>query len=171
MARCSFCGRESPVVSKIISACCLCVRERWDEVEPRVRGAHRESRLQFGLPEDHPRDAAGLPCVLCANECRIGPGELGFCGARRNQGGRLVGASTLLAPGYVEEDEVRGIAGFVAKISPDIPYSLLGFQPQFYMSDLPRTSRDHAQACLEAARSAGLKRVRIGNLHVLGPGY
>lgn len=368
MARCSVCGQESPVVNAALSVCCACLRERWGEAESLVRAAHSESRRAFRLPEVPPRDRGGLACALCANECVMGPGRTGFCGVRRNENGRLVGAnaeranvswyhdplptncvaswvcpaetaagyptythtagpeygcynlavfyqacsfdclfcqnwhfrraaghpdwataqqladsahsrttcicyfggdpgpqaphairasrlalkqnkgrvlricwetngcenpaildemldlslesggcvkfdlkawdervhialtgvsnartldnfrraasrmgerpdpplvvaSTLLVPGYVEPEEVAGIARFIADINPDIPYSLLGFHPQFYMHDLPCTSRDHAEECLEAARGAGLRRVRIGNVHVLGPAY
>jgi len=76
-------------------------------------------------------------------------------------------ASTLLVPGYVDAEEVSKIASFVASLSPDIPYSLLAFHPQFMMDDLPTTSRQHAQRCLEAAKRQGLKRVKVGNLHLL----
>ena len=80
-------------------------------------------------------------------------------------------ASTLLVPGYISVDEVRQIARFIANINPDIPYSLLGFAPQFLMPDLPRTSVDHAEAAYQAAVEEGLTRVRIGNRHLLGYGY
>jgi pyruvate formate lyase activating enzyme len=76
-------------------------------------------------------------------------------------------ASTLLVPGYIDEKEVGQIAAFIASCDPDIPYSLLAFHPQFQMQDLPPTSRKQAQYCLDAARSAGLKRVKVGNLHLL----
>ncbi|RJP69199.1 MAG: radical SAM protein [Candidatus Abyssobacteria bacterium SURF_17] len=76
-------------------------------------------------------------------------------------------ANTLLVPGYIDEAEVRNIASFIAELNPHIPYSLLAFHPQFMMEDLPVTSRRHAEACHEAALSAGLKRVRIGNIHLL----
>ncbi len=79
----------------------------------------------------------------------------------------LVIASTLLVPGYVDEQEVRGIASFIASVDRNIPYALLAFHPQFYMTDLPVTSRAQADACLKAAQEEGLKRVRIGNLHLL----
>src|SRR3972149_10519475 len=49
----------------------------------------------------------------------------------------LLIASTLLVPGYVDEEEVKSLAHFIASINPDIPYSLLAFHPHFYMSDLP----------------------------------
>jgi len=76
-------------------------------------------------------------------------------------------ASTLLVPGYIEAQEINAIASFIANINPDIPYALLGFHGDFLMTDLPRTSWDQANRCLEAARGAGLKRVRIGNTHIL----
>lgn len=80
-------------------------------------------------------------------------------------------ASTLLVPGYVDVDEVARIARFIAELDPDIPYVLLGFHPHFRMRDLPRTSHDHALQAREAAEDAGLRRVRIGNLHLLSHDY
>jgi pyruvate formate lyase activating enzyme len=76
-------------------------------------------------------------------------------------------ASTLLVPGYIDEEEIGNIAAFIAKLNPEIPYSLLAFHPEFMMQDLPQTCRDHAESCLEAARSAGLKHTHIGNVHLL----
>jgi len=80
-------------------------------------------------------------------------------------------ASTLLVPGYVDAEEVGAIARFIADLDPGIPYSLLAFAPQFYLHDLPVTSREHATEALAAARAAGLTRVRIGNIHLLGEPY
>ena len=75
--------------------------------------------------------------------------------------------STLLVPGYVDEEEVHNIASFIVPLNPDIPYSLLAFAPQFVMRDLPTTSRCHANSARDAARAAGLRRVRIANVHLL----
>jgi pyruvate formate lyase activating enzyme len=80
-------------------------------------------------------------------------------------------ASTLLVPGYIDKEEISGIAGFISSINPDIPYTLLAFHPQFMMSDLPTTSRRHAEECLAEAKAKGLKRVRLGNVHLLGSDY
>ena len=77
-------------------------------------------------------------------------------------------ASTLLVPGYVEAEQVGKIAGFIARLDRGIPYALLAFHPAFEMSDLPATSRRQAESCLAAAEDAGLTRVRIGNIHLLG---
>jgi pyruvate formate lyase activating enzyme len=80
----------------------------------------------------------------------------------------LATASTLLVPGYVDDKEVAALAGFIAGLDPSTPYSLLAFHPDFAMQDLPTTSRAQAQRCLETARAAGLRRVRVGNIHLLG---
>ena len=79
----------------------------------------------------------------------------------------LLVASTLLVPGYVGKEEVAGIAAFISSLDRDIPYALLAFHPDFLMTDLPATSRHQAMECLEAARAAGLSRVRLGNIHLL----
>jgi pyruvate formate lyase activating enzyme len=91
-------------------------------------------------------------------------------GIKRPQPPFLI-ASTLLVPGYIDVQEITGIARFIASIDPDIPYALLAFHPQFYLDDLPTTSRNHALECKAAAEEAGLHRVRIGNLHLLGNSY
>ncbi|MBM4326150.1 MAG: radical SAM protein [Deltaproteobacteria bacterium] len=87
--------------------------------------------------------------------------------SRRPQPPLLV-ASTLLVPGYVDEEEVAAIAAFIAGVNSHIPYRLLAFHPDFYLRDLPATSRSHAKQCRDAAVRAGLTCVSMGNLHLLG---
>ena len=79
----------------------------------------------------------------------------------------LLCASTLMVPGYVDLEEIYGLARFLAVLDPDLPYSLLGFYPQFFLDDLPVTSREFALQAARTAREAGLKRVHLGNLHLL----
>jgi pyruvate formate lyase activating enzyme len=79
----------------------------------------------------------------------------------------LLIASTLLVSGYIDEEEVRGISKWIASLHPEIPYTLLAFHPQFFFKDLPVTSRGLAFRCKEVAEGEGLRRVRIGNLHLL----
>jgi pyruvate formate lyase activating enzyme len=364
MAQCKVCGSASPLISSELGVCLKCIREKPEEALRHAKQAHERSRRRFGLPVEPPKDPDGIPCIICVNECRIPEGEMGYCGLRRNEGGRMRGvssekaklswyhdplptncvgnwmcpggtgagypeyayrrgselgyknlavffhacsfnclycqnwhfknetykprtisasdlvpavdertscicyfggdpspqilfsleasilalerskgrilricwetngsmhekhldritevalnsggcikfdmkawnenlhvaltgssnrrtilnfrragdkiklrpvpplliASTLLVPGYVDEDEVRSIARFIASVNPEIPYSLLAFYPHFYMPDLPLTSRNLAMSCLEAAQEEGLQNVRIGNLHLL----
>lgn len=369
MARCLRCQKESPLISSPLCLCVVCLRRHFEEVKPHIDKIHARVRGVFGLPPRPPREPGGLACTLCANECRIGKGQRGYCGVRVHEDGRISGggtkeglfssyydplptncvaawvcpageecydsrfshsrgiergyknlavffeactfnclfcqnwhyrsrsmdvgtkspeaivndcddetscvcyfggdptpqliyaihasrlarqnkqgilricwetngsmnpallesmarlslesggcvkidlkawdegvhyalcgvsnrralsnfellakyqderkranppllvASTLLVPGYVDEHEVGRIARFIASLDNDIPYSLLGFHPHFQMEDLPRTSRKHAGRCLKAAKEAGLRRVRVGNLHLLGNAY
>jgi len=76
-------------------------------------------------------------------------------------------ACTLMVPGYIDAQEVGRIAELIESLNPEIPYSLLAFHPEYKMADLPATSRKQAQGCLDAARQAGLRRVRVGNMHLL----
>jgi len=79
----------------------------------------------------------------------------------------LLTASTLLVPGYVDLEEIHGLARFIAALNPDIPYSLLGFYPHFYMNDIPVTSRDFALQAKQVAEEAGVRQVHLGNVHLL----
>jgi pyruvate formate lyase activating enzyme len=79
----------------------------------------------------------------------------------------LLCASTLLVPGYVDLEEIHGLARFIAALNPDIPYSLLGFYPQFFLQDLPVTTRNYALQAKGVAEDAGVRRVHLGNPHLL----
>ena len=91
--------------------------------------------------------------------------------SRRRPSPPFLVVSTLLVSGYVDKQEVAQIASFVSSLNPDIPYSLLAFHPQFVMRDLPSTSGRHAGECLVAAKAQGLKRVKMGNVYLLGDDY
>ncbi len=81
----------------------------------------------------------------------------------------VLGATTLLVPHYVDEEEVSKIARFIAELDDTIPYSLLVFHPDFLMSDLPITPESQVLNCYRAAKKH-LKRVTVGNLHLLAKG-
>lgn len=364
MGTCQFCKETSSNISRELSLCLRCIREKPDKALPIGRAAHLRSRAAYGLPATPPQDPGGIPCQICGNECRMGEGSLGYCGLRENRDGIMTGvshhagklswyhdplptncvadwvcaggtgegypryafspgpehgyknlavffhacsfdclycqnwqfrketlrprlspihqlvsnvdartscicyfggdpscqlpfalkasrqarektkgrilricwetngsmhpqlldemiglsldsggclkfdlkawdenlhliltgvsnqrtlenfsragknlqkrpnppllvASTLLITGYIDENEVRSIARFIASISPEIPYCLLAFHGHFDMADLPLTPRGLALACREAAKEEGLRNIRIGNLHLL----
>ncbi|UCE26885.1 MAG: radical SAM protein [Candidatus Coatesbacteria bacterium] len=366
MPTCQVCHTESPTIAGFLGVCRACIVERPDDARPFIDAAHRANRERYGLPPFPPDDPEGRPCRRCGNECRIPPGERGYCGMVENADGRVrtlatvgrgylswyhdplptncVGswvcpgetgaghpryanrpgpehgytnlavfyhsctfsclfcqnshfrheylrgaasaedlagavdartacicyfggdpasqlkhslgasklatkaarrdgrilricwetngstsgrwarqmmkialesggcikfdmkaadpnlhraltgvsnrqtwenlaalaeyiperpdppplvASTPLVPGYVDAKEVGAIAARLAALDADIPYSLLGFHPAHRMNDLPTTSAEHARRCVEAAESAGLTRVHVGNRHLL----
>ena len=89
-ATCVICGRSSPLISKAIGICGDCIRKKPEEALAVVRRVHAESRSRFGLPPEPPRDVTGVSCRLCANECSIPEGGMGYCGLRKNVSGKLV---------------------------------------------------------------------------------
>ncbi|MHA2432071.1 MAG: radical SAM protein [Candidatus Thorarchaeota archaeon] len=85
----------------------------------------------------------------------------------RVRDGEYLVVSILLVPGYVGLSELTRLTQFIADCDSTIPTALLGFSPHHMMSDLPRTSRFHAEAAKAVASDAGLTNVRIGNLGLL----
>jgi len=78
----------------------------------------------------------------------------------------VVSATTLLVPFYVDEEEVENIAKFISSFSPEIPYSLLVFHPDYRIVDFPVTPLEQVKKCYAIAKKY-LRRVDIGNLHLL----
>ncbi len=89
----------------------------------------------------------------------------------QNAGYPALVVSTLLVPGYVDEEELALMAEFIASLDAEVPWVLLAFYPSFYLRDLPTTSRRHARRAVEIAKERGLKRVYLGNIHLLGDDY
>jgi len=90
MGKCSICGDETTTISDNLGVCLKCIKGKPEQALEVTKLAHAKSRGVFGLPSEPPDDAGGLPCGVCANNCRIGTGKSGFCGLVRNVDGRLV---------------------------------------------------------------------------------
>lgn len=87
--RCALCGTDSPSISSYLGLCGRCIRGS-EEALPMARLAHRSLRKRLGLPPQPPKSSDGLSCNLCSNECRMAPGERGYCGLRLNERGAIV---------------------------------------------------------------------------------
>jgi len=90
MGKCRVCGVEAASVSDSLGVCLRCIREKPEKALEIARSAHAKSRAVFGLPAEPPKDVGGLACGVCANDCVIGSGNVGFCGLVWNINGRLV---------------------------------------------------------------------------------
>lgn len=72
---------------------------------------------------------------------------------------------TLVIPGFNDGDEeLCGIAEFLAGISPDIPWHVTAFHPDYKMTDPPRTPAETLLRAFDIGKSAGLRNVYPGNL-------
>ncbi|MEO0162510.1 MAG: radical SAM protein [candidate division WOR-3 bacterium] len=79
----------------------------------------------------------------------------------------LLIVSTLLIPGYLDEYEITEMAKFLSSLNKEIPWSFLGFYPHFCFNDMPRTSRRQADLAIQIAERYGMKKTKIGNVHLL----
>lgn len=94
MGRCQLCRGISKNISKELGICLGCIRKRPKEALELSRNVHGKNRAAFRLPAQPPEDPAGIPRTLCVNECRIPEEGRGYCGLRKNCGGKLTGATS-----------------------------------------------------------------------------
>jgi pyruvate formate lyase activating enzyme len=99
---CQKCGKESDAISGSIGVCVDCLREGSPGVLQTAKAMHAENHERFGLPRAVPRAEGGVRCSICANACSLAEGEIGFCGVRRNSGGKLVEISGAPDLAFVE---------------------------------------------------------------------
>ncbi len=72
---------------------------------------------------------------------------------------------TLVVPGFNDSDaELRSIAGFLAGISPNIPWHVTAFHKDYKMTGPENTPPETLQRAAEIGRAAGLHFVYAGNL-------
>ena len=82
-----------------------------------------------------------------------------------HRAGIHVEVTTLLVPGANDTDEeLGGIAGFLAGLSPDIPWHISRFHPDYQATDLPPTPIEAMDRAEKAGRQAGLHYVYLGNV-------
>lgn len=73
---------------------------------------------------------------------------------------------SLYIPGWVERDQLEKIALLLARVDENIPFTILAFFPQYEMRQVPPPTLEQMVSAYEAARAAGLRQVRLGNLGV-----
>jgi pyruvate formate lyase activating enzyme len=73
--------------------------------------------------------------------------------------------TTLIVPGENDDrDDLMRLAAFIASLSPDIPWHVSRFHPQYKQADREWTPSETIFAALEIGEKAGLKYVYAGNL-------
>ncbi|MDH5200412.1 MAG: radical SAM protein [Candidatus Bathyarchaeota archaeon] len=111
----------------------------WLDIKAHDGGVHR--RL-MGCPNDRVLE---LPAEIV---------ERGF----------FLEVSTVCIPGWVEADQIGEIAGLLAGVDPETPYGIIAFIPENEMREVPSPDYGQMVGAFEAARDAGLRNVRVGNL-------
>ena len=81
------------------------------------------------------------------------------------QAGRWVEATTLVIPGLNDApDDLKRVADLLVAVSPDLPWHVSRFHPDFCLTDRPPTPATTLRQALEIGRAAGLRYVYPGNL-------
>ncbi len=77
---------------------------------------------------------------------------------------------TLVVPGLNDsDDELRELAAFIAQVSPDIPWHVSAFHPDYRMTDTSATPVRTIHKARKIGLKAGLKFIYAGNLPDLAP--
>lgn len=102
------------------------------------------------------RDYRSLGCTLQnVLESIVRLKELGF----------WVEIVTLIVPGFNDgAEELTAMAKFLAGVSPDIPWHMTAFHPDYKMTDPPRTPARTLLRAYDIGREAGLRFCYPGNL-------
>jgi pyruvate formate lyase activating enzyme len=84
---------------------------------------------------------------------------------RAHDMGLWVEVVTLVIPGFNDSpDELWEAARFITSVSPDIPWHVTGFHPDYKMTDRQATQATSLEQAAEIGQEAGLHYVYAGNL-------
>ncbi len=73
--------------------------------------------------------------------------------------------TTLLIPGLNDSaEELKGLAGFLADLDPDIPWHISRFHPTYRLTNVPPTPPEIIHRAKDIGYEAGLKYVYSGNI-------
>ena len=70
---------------------------------------------------------------------------------------------SLYIPGVVETDQLESIAGLLAKVDRQIPFTILAFFPEYQMKGYRSPTLEEMVTAFEAVKGVGLHNVRLGN--------
>ncbi|MHA2294588.1 MAG: radical SAM protein [Candidatus Hodarchaeales archaeon] len=71
---------------------------------------------------------------------------------------------TLYIPEFVETDQHKQLAEFIASIDPDIPTTLLAFFPSYLLAHCRTPTFSEMVASITVMIDAGIKNLRVGNI-------
>jgi len=85
--------------------------------------------------------------------------------AKMREHGVWVEVTTLIVPGLNDtDDELKGIASYLAKLDADIPWHISRFHPQYKMGHVQSTPMETLDRAYRIGREAGLRYVYQGNV-------
>jgi len=70
---------------------------------------------------------------------------------------------SLYIPGVVETDQLSQVANLLARLDPEIPFTILAFFPEYQMKENRSPTLQEMIAAFTEVKATGLKNVRLGN--------
>ncbi len=125
MATCKLCGKSDIIISSSLNVCSKCLREKPAEAIDIAMNIHRKYRTRLGLPVEPPRDANGIRCRICVNECSIPDGSIGYCGIWKNSDRMLIpinGYGISIAYAYLDPLPTNCVATPICPAATGIGY-------------------------------------------------
>jgi pyruvate formate lyase activating enzyme len=104
MGECTICHSRSDEISESLGLCAPCILADTPKARQRAAAVHAQSHQRFGLPPAPPRSQTGKRCQRCINACKIDVGDVGYCGVRRNEDGKLTGGDANCAAAQWYDD-------------------------------------------------------------------
>lgn len=84
---------------------------------------------------------------------------------RLHEAGMWIEITTLVIPNYNDSaDDIKKIAGFISSVSPDMPWHLSAFHPDYEMNTVDATDFGKLSKGYDIGKKAGLKYVYVGNV-------
>ena len=107
-------------------------------------------------------------CPVCMHHCCLEEGQRGLCGARKNEGGRILcgnyGKVTSLALDPIEKKPLKMFrpGSRILSVGKNIPLHVTRFFPRYHMTD--RSATEVRQVyCLAETAGKYLENVFVGN--------
>jgi len=72
--------------------------------------------------------------------------------------------SSVCIPGWVEADQFGSVAELLSQVDPEIPYAIIAFLPEHKLTEVPPPTFQQMLEAFQAAKDAGLRNVKLGNL-------
>jgi pyruvate formate lyase activating enzyme len=76
---------------------------------------------------------------------------------------------SLCIPGWVEADQIGQIAQELSAVDREIPFTILAFFPEYHLRTVPGPTVEQMLAAYRAARDAGLRKIKLGNVPLFAP--
>lgn len=123
---CKICGKSDELISGSLGLCLSCIRYRPDDAIRISTDVHKNVREEFGLSGEPPKSDGGIYCNVCSNNCKMGEGETGYCGLRKNVEGKLESIEGVLSA-YYDPLPTNCCASWFCSGSKNIGYNLAIF--------------------------------------------